>query len=181
MSVLIVSITLAISLGVSNIIEGQIFLASTGRQSQAAFYAADAGMECAVYWETVHDDGDYDDNDPSPFSTSTLNSNDGIDCGDDDLNAELDVGERDSCVNGLTGTESFSSCVGAGDKKAGRSVFDVVFDGACARVTVIRRQDSVSNPTAIATFIHSDGFSDQDCDSTSPRVFQRSIEVTIYE
>ena len=52
-TVLFVSASLAISLGLSNLIIGQVRLSGTGRDSQFAFYAADTGAECATYWDRV--------------------------------------------------------------------------------------------------------------------------------
>ncbi len=50
-AIIIMSILLFISFAVVNIaIKGTLF-ASSGRDSQFAFYAADAGMECALYWD----------------------------------------------------------------------------------------------------------------------------------
>lgn len=51
LAVLFVSAFLALSLGLSNLIIGQIQLSGTGRDSQSAFFAADSGAECAVYWD----------------------------------------------------------------------------------------------------------------------------------
>jgi len=63
-TLLIVSITLSISLGVYNLLIGEIILSGTGRDSQLAFYAADAGVECALYWDIQQ----------GAFSTSTANN-----------------------------------------------------------------------------------------------------------
>ena len=51
-SLLISSIVLALALGIFNILLKQIVLTSTAAESQVAFYAADAGAECALYWDT---------------------------------------------------------------------------------------------------------------------------------
>lgn len=53
-TLLITSIIFSISLGVYNLIIGEIILSGTGRDSQLAFYAADAGTECALYWDIQH-------------------------------------------------------------------------------------------------------------------------------
>lgn len=50
-TVIFISASLAISLGLSGLIMGQIQLSGTGRDSQLAFYAADTGVECARYWD----------------------------------------------------------------------------------------------------------------------------------
>jgi len=60
-SLLFVSVTLAISLGISDLVISQIELSGTGRNSQFAFYAADSAAECAIYWDRAE----------NKFSTST--------------------------------------------------------------------------------------------------------------
>lgn len=65
-TLLITSLLFTISLGVYNLIIGEIALSGTGRESQLAFYAADAGTECALYWDIKHPGLSR-----SAFSTST--------------------------------------------------------------------------------------------------------------
>ncbi len=65
-TMLITSIIFSISLGVYNLIIGEILLSGTGRDSQLAFYAADAGTECALFWDIQHPGLGQ-----SAFSTST--------------------------------------------------------------------------------------------------------------
>ncbi|MDP3958446.1 MAG: hypothetical protein Q8Q36_03230 [bacterium] len=50
-AVLLSGILLAIGLAVFNLILKQSILASSGRESQFAFYAADSGAECALFWD----------------------------------------------------------------------------------------------------------------------------------
>ena len=172
-SVIIVSIVLAVGIGVSNIVSTEISLSNTGRQSQFAFYAADVGVDCAIYWDTAHQGLSQ-----SAFATSTPSGQNTLAnaCAGDTLT----VGGTASCVNSLDGSGISSAC-GSGDKKAGVSTFILTFDnGSCSKVTVIKRQDQLVAPTAIETFIHADGFSAA-CNSTSPRVFQRSLETTVFE
>jgi len=184
-SVIIVSIVLAVSVGVSNIVSTEISLSNTSRQSQLAFYASDAGVDCAIYWDTIHSGFS-----KSAFATSTPLTNfiNNACSGDNVI-----VGGRLSCVNGLTGNEGWNICFdpSLNDKRAGRSTFILSFDnGSCAIVTVKKRQDPLLNPTGLAIDIHSDGYSSgggndflgfATCSSNSPRRFQRSIEVTTYE
>jgi len=59
---LVISITLAISLGAANIIIGQVGISRITRDSKIAFFAANGGLECALY-------GDIRQN---VFSTSTV-------------------------------------------------------------------------------------------------------------
>ncbi len=197
MSVLVVSIMLGIGVGISVLITGEIYLSNIGRLSQVAYYAADAGVECAIYWDTLHNDGPYNSGSPSPFATSTVLNPALINCGPANLNSGFNVGQRNSCTNGLLGTEPFLTCTANDDKRAGRSSFNIFFEnGSCAKIEVRKRNyyepvgynpmAPVGNPTsaAIETFIHVDGYSEgtaPNCTSSSNRVYNRSIEAIIYE
>jgi len=50
-SSLVVSILMSIGFTISNITLSQLLLSSSGRESQFAFYNADTGVECAMYYE----------------------------------------------------------------------------------------------------------------------------------
>lgn len=51
LAVLIGSVLLALGFAIFNIVSKDIILSSAGRESQFAFYAADSGVECALYWD----------------------------------------------------------------------------------------------------------------------------------
>ncbi len=55
MSVLVASVLLALGYAIFNIAVKQVTLSSSGRESQFAFYAADTGIECGLYWDNKHD------------------------------------------------------------------------------------------------------------------------------
>lgn len=55
MGVLISGILLSLGVAIFNIVSKEIVLTSSGRESQFAFYAADSGVECALYWDSKHD------------------------------------------------------------------------------------------------------------------------------
>lgn len=50
-TILIMSIILVIGIGVFEIILKEIVISGAGRESQIAFYAADSGVECSLYWD----------------------------------------------------------------------------------------------------------------------------------
>lgn len=54
-ALIVVSILLMVGLAVSGIILKEMILSSAGFESQKAFYAADTGTECALYWEIKRD------------------------------------------------------------------------------------------------------------------------------
>ena len=60
-AVLIGGILLSLGFAIFNIVSKELVLSSSGRESQFALYAADSGVECALYWDYQQD----------AFSTST--------------------------------------------------------------------------------------------------------------
>lgn len=50
-SVLASSLVLSIGLSIFNLTLKELILSSSGRESQFAFYAADSGAECSLYWD----------------------------------------------------------------------------------------------------------------------------------
>jgi len=51
LAVLITSIVLAISFGLSAFVIRELSISIIGRESQKAIFAADSGIECALYWD----------------------------------------------------------------------------------------------------------------------------------
>ena len=54
LAALVASITLALGASIFAIAKKEVTLSSVGRDSQYAFYAADTGAECALYWDARH-------------------------------------------------------------------------------------------------------------------------------
>jgi len=52
---LVSSILLALGFAIFNIVSKELVLTSSGRESQFAFYAADSGIECGLYWDYQQD------------------------------------------------------------------------------------------------------------------------------
>ena len=50
-AVLTASVLLAVGFAIYNIVSKELIFSSTGRESQFAFYSADSGIECALYWD----------------------------------------------------------------------------------------------------------------------------------
>lgn len=50
-AVLISGIMLSLGFAIFNIVSKELILTSSGRESQFAFYAADSGIECGLYWD----------------------------------------------------------------------------------------------------------------------------------
>jgi len=64
-AILITATLLLISVAIVTLAVKEAFLSSTYRDSQYAFYAADTGAECAIYWDVNNP------NNISAFATST--------------------------------------------------------------------------------------------------------------
>lgn len=56
-AIVITATLLLVSSGIISLVVKQAFLASAAEQSQAAFYAADSGVECALYWDKHNPSG----------------------------------------------------------------------------------------------------------------------------
>lgn len=85
-AMVITSTLLLVSMGVVALAVRESFLSSAGEESQYAFYAADTGIDCAIYWDVKSPTG------YSAFSTSTGST---IYCNNDSnnpSNAQLNVG-----------------------------------------------------------------------------------------
>jgi len=67
-SIVIMGTVLLIATGVISLAVKQAFISSAGKESQNAFYAADTGVECALFWDIHNPSG------VSAFSTSTTSS-----------------------------------------------------------------------------------------------------------
>lgn len=51
LAVLIGSILIALGSAIFNIVSKEVLLSSSGRESQFAFFSADTGIECGLYWD----------------------------------------------------------------------------------------------------------------------------------
>lgn len=76
-AIVVMGTLLLISTGVINLAVKQAVISNSGKESQLAFYAADTGMECALYWDVKSPTGH------SAFATSTGAS---ISCNQDSSN-----------------------------------------------------------------------------------------------
>jgi len=154
-SIAIMSILLLISFAVVNITIKSTLFATSGRDSQFAFYAADAGIECAIYHDSKFE--------PSKFATSTAGS---ITC----ATQTVTTGSQTVPVN-----PTQSSRVGGGGAGNPTSIFYFNLNQgtnptpACAIVSVTKNVNGT-------TFIRSRGYNT--CDTTNPRRVERGIEVT---
>lgn len=160
-AVLVSVLILAVGASIISIALKQVILSGAGRESQYAFYAANTGIECALFWDIQGNGGTnvYIENDtqssPDDYTTS------GIDCAG---------GISDILSNGVDSTEGETTF---------RVNFTEVLDGDaieyCADVTV-NKDESGGSPNRIVTTIESRGYNT--CDENNPRRIERGLELT---
>jgi Tfp pilus assembly protein PilX len=66
LAMVVTATLLLVAAGVATIAVRQSLIANAGKESQIAFYAADTGMECAIFWDVMNPAGNN-----SAFATST--------------------------------------------------------------------------------------------------------------
>ncbi len=160
-SVAVMSVLLMVTYAVAHIALKSSQFASSGRDSQFAFYAADTGLECAIYWDVKFD----------KFATSTPGNN--ITCG----NFQLDTGETIPSNQSVIGTSTITR-IGGGGSANPISVFGFNMNQGgnampyCTIVTVHKYYSGAN----LVTYIKSRGYNT--CDSNNTRRVERGIEVT---
>ncbi len=162
-AVVIMGILLLISFAVVNITLKATLFASSGKDSQYAFYAADAGIECAIYWDSKYITG-YQGSYPIYGSAfATLTSRSPINC----------AGKTIEDGDDIPGTTT-KIMIGGGGSANPTSIFYFTMDKEpnpvpyCAIVTVTKNVDGT-------TSIYSRGYNT--CDTSHPRRVERGIEI----
>ena len=156
-TITVAGIILIIGTSIVNIVRKEILLSGTARESQFSFYAADAGIECALLWDIRHP---WSPNfDVTVFATSNIVGNyehipgagQGATCDGDDINPFGNITEQ-------TPTSATTE-------------FNLVFsDDTCANVTVQKINQGAR------TVIDARGYNT--CDLSSPRRVERALRVT---
>ncbi len=149
LSLLITSIVLSVGLGVFDIILREMILSSSSMESQKAFYAADTGEECSLYWDLKHP-GFID----SVFATSSDSVSgpptSGVLCNKGDIAASW-------AITDLTSSSATTE-------------FKLEFaNGSCADIFVIKDSGTVK--------IESRGYN-LACDSVNPKKVERALRVS---
>jgi hypothetical protein len=142
---------LALGSSIFGIAKKQVTLSSIGRDSQFAFYAADNGAECALYWD-IRFGSFATSSDSVPMTAITCD--------------KIAVTPTRQSANGSSALSTFEIDLFT------RDIEDEPQAGYCVQVSVQK------NATAPFTVIHSDGYSTT-CASitTSARALQRSVEL----
>lgn len=150
LSLLVISIILSVGFGVFDIMTKELKLSGIGRESQISFYAADAGIECAYFWDIKHPDE----------NESYFLKNGKISCADF---TDINIGVTN------TGNEYNSSFQ-----------FDMGDSGSknqkCAKVKVTKTMETIDSDKITKTTIESRGYN-YPCDSKSSHKVERAIRV----
>jgi hypothetical protein len=156
-AVLVSSVLLSIGLSIFNLTLKEIELSSSGRESQFSFYAADTGIECALYW---------DFRGTNIFATST--------------SSRTPSPANPDCV-ATTTTQYINITPSVSNSSSATTVFNLEIPNTsvtsnyapyCARVTVTKTDSG----GIIETAIDSRGYNT--CDASDPGRVERALKVT---
>ncbi len=92
LAVLVASVALSVGVGIFSLLFAELEISGTAKDSVTAFYAADSGLECVLYWDLLENK---DSSKTNPFATSGAGAN-SIKC----ANATYLVGGPGSCLDG---------------------------------------------------------------------------------
>jgi hypothetical protein len=146
-AIITTSMLLIVSFVVVNIALKQLILASAAKESQYAFYAADSGTECAVYWDLPKDGS------LSKFDITTPGT---IECnGEDPISTDSQIIPPPS--------NPPQSVVGGSSV----SIFWLNFTKGCAIVRVTK--------SGALTTIDSRGYNT--CDTSATRRYERGVKL----
>lgn len=178
-AVIVSSLLLLVTLAISNIALKETILSSAGKESEMAFYAADSGIECALFW-------DYQN--PNPSSTEPqgdrsafLSPLQAIQCGSVSMpvtyqSPATGVGFDPATYPGfdVLNPDSPSKPLCSGSPM--QSVFTATFDDQTCAIVTVRKCYINATDQIPKTTIESRGQSS--CNNpTNPRRFERAIRV----
>ncbi len=149
-AILTTSMLLIVSFVVVNVALKQILLSDSNKESQYAFYAADSGTECALYW-------DFKDPAGSPFDSAAVGS---IACNGQAVSTDSQT---------VSTVPSQPSVIGGGGPSNPTSIFQINYTKGCAivRVTKLPNGD---------TTIDSKGYNT--CNTSALRRLERGVTIT---
>lgn len=151
LAALLASLLSSLALAIFNIAQKEVILSSIGRDSQFAFYAADAGAECALYWDFKY----------NAFNPEEVYAGDPPQCAGTLLNefpTPYENGFPDDEPGGLGGADT--------------TTFWFESAGYCAYVSVTK----TDNPRR--TDVESLGYSTRCNDVNHPRRLERAVRLT---
>jgi len=147
-AILITSVFLIVSFAVINVALKQLILANSAQESQYAFYAADSGTECAVYWDLKNTTSSFDPSTPGSISCN---------------GQTITTGSQT-----VPTVPTQPSLIGGGGSNT-TSIFSIDFTKGCVIVRVTKA------PSGMTT-VNSRGYNT--CSSTAIRRFERGVTLT---
>jgi len=172
-SVLVATLILAVGASIISIALKQVILSGAGRDSQFAFYAANTGAECALYWDLAGDS-----NGNIVFATSSTNlsfDKTEVTCLGKPLVSDLDE-LNDVCPLDISTDPTW--CVDDGGPDLTQTKFRITYenDGPdsqpyCADVIV---KKYIKDGEVATTTIDSRGYNT--CETNNPRRIERGLE-----
>ena len=156
-AVLVASVALLFSFAVSDIALREVLLAQTGKDSQEAFYAANTGVECALFWDLKF--GSFE---PEPDGADVI------------CNGRTGEAVVQTIFGG--GTETWT-LTGASDLEFSMSDDDDENEPCFKIDSVIKEveRDEEDNIVSIETEIIVKGYNT--CNTSSPRRLERALRV----
>lgn len=160
LSLLVISIILSVGFGVFDIMTKELKLSGIGRESQISFYAADAGIECAYFWDIKHP------NKPESYFDLDLDNNfvEDIECGGTGVVSETYFKDEDG--DGYEETSYFNFNMGEAENG----------NQKCAKVSVKKDVEIKDSKKITTTIIQSKGYN-YFCGSKSSHKVERAIRV----
>jgi hypothetical protein len=162
-AVLVASVILAIGFSLANIITKQIILSSIGKSSRVAYYAADGGRDCGLFWVN-YADVIYG----RPFDNSTP-----VRCGGTEFSPSLSPNPLEKSLLQLyPGVDLTGSAYTA----YSFNPIDLSVDSqaACAKVTIFTFIQGAS-PKNYRSIVLSRGFNTSCVSMQSPRTVSRTV------
>ncbi len=158
-AVLVSSIVITVGLLLANILLKQLVIASTARDAKIAYYAADSGRDCALFW--INELGPY-----------LFDSDITITC--NNRSVDISINDFDSPIARGNSFNYRVTLPGSGN-----------IPKRCADVEVYHGVPDVDSGApdddlSVLATVRAYGYSG-DCDSTSPRLVQRFIETTVIQ
>lgn len=156
-AIVVTSMLLLVSFVIVDIALKQVVLSNDAMQSQYAFYNADTGTECALYWDLKNPGG------VSAFATDTPGV---IACNAGNNGNPSTISTNSQTVPTIPSEQSLIGGGGAGNPV---SIFEVNLSQGCVIVRVTKNTDN-------STTIDSRGYNT--CDLTSGNRLERGVTLT---
>ena len=148
-AVMITSLLLVVSFVVANVALKQLLISQSSEESQYAFYNAESGVECALYWDFAGGASQFD-----------LDAAGAVNCN----GQTVWTGSQT-----VASPASVPSLVGGGGAGNPTSIFSINLTRGCVIVRVTKDTDG-------DTTIDSRGYNI--CSGSSPRRLERAVELT---